>query len=246
MKRVLAGAASRRWKFPHVQHAFFSTENPPSNSEMPYARGESAADETPDQLNVVDFQTQALSHLTEESDAYSERVHVVSQLQRQGGWLMSLRSVLFKVMVGYSAAQAQGLVDAMQSAFEESIDVQTAVLTTKAEHVALKSEILERVFNSTLKFDIAQRSMRDFLEHDFVTLKQDIHMMEKLDFEAVRSEIATVETKFKLQKEASDDLFDNLVKTNAKLEKRVLNYVAAFGTTIAIILAVLSSIIEKH
>ncbi|RHY10178.1 hypothetical protein DYB28_008178 [Aphanomyces astaci] len=128
--------------------------------------------------------------------------------------------------------------------------------------MALKSEILEHVFNSTLKFDIAQRNMRDFLEHDFVTLKQDIHMMEKLDFEAVRNEIAQVEAKFKGQKDASDDMFANLVKSNARLEKRVLNYgnsvlccscmtswgyvVMAFGSTIAIILGVLGSIIEKH
>ncbi|CAK4609977.1 unnamed protein product [Aphanomyces euteiches] len=181
-------------------------------------------------IDVVDSQTQALSLLEEENHSYSERVHVVSQLQRQG----------------YSAIQAQGLVDAMKASFNESIDVQMAVLTTKAEHVALKSEILERVFNSTLKFDIAQRNMRDFLEHDFVTLKQDIHMMEKLDFEAVRNEIAQVEAKFLQQKEASDELFDNLVKANARLEKRILNYVAAFGSTIAIILAVLSSIIDKH
>ncbi|ETV76189.1 hypothetical protein H257_09700 [Aphanomyces astaci] len=181
-------------------------------------------------VDIVDSQTQALSHIDGEVESYSERVHVVSQLQRQG----------------YSAVQAQGLVDAMKLAFSDSIDVQVAVVTTKAEHMALKSEILEHVFNSTLKFDIAQRNMRDFLEHDFVTLKQDIHMMEKLDFEAVRNEIAQVEAKFKGQKDASDDMFANLVKSNARLEKRVLNYVMAFGSTIAIILGVLGSIIEKH
>ncbi|KAF0719758.1 hypothetical protein AaE_010417 [Aphanomyces astaci] len=188
-------------------------------------------------VDIVNSQTQALSHIDGEVESYSERVHVVSQLQRQG----------------YSAVQAQGLVDAMKSAFSDSIDVQVAVVTTKAEHMALKSEILEHVFNSTLKFGtprrlhhIAQRNMRDFLEHDFVTLKQDIHMMEKLDFEAVRNEIAQVEAKFKGQKDASDDMFANLVKSNARLEKRVLNYVMAFGSTIAIILGVLGSIIEKH
>ncbi|KAH9094543.1 hypothetical protein LEN26_018286 [Aphanomyces euteiches] len=221
--QVAVRAARPRWP-----RALLSTSSPTDMN--PFPREEVTPQTLGPVIDVVDSQTQALSLLEEENHSYSERVHVVSQLQRQG----------------YSAIQAQGLVDAMKASFNESIDVQMAVLTTKAEHVALKSEILERVFNSTLKFDIAQRNMRDFLEHDFVTLKQDIHMMEKLDFEAVRNEIAQVEAKFLQQKEASDELFDNLVKANARLEKRILNYVAAFGSTIAIILAVLSSIIDKH
>ncbi|KAG9414216.1 hypothetical protein AC1031_013420 [Aphanomyces cochlioides] len=221
--QAVARAVRPRWSC-----ALLSTSSPTDMN--PFPREEVSPQTLGPVIDVVDSQTQALSLLEEESHSYSERVHVVSQLQRQG----------------YSAIQAQGLVDAMKASFNESIDVQMAVLTTKAEHVALKSEILERVFNSTLKFDIAQRNMRDFLEHDFVTLKQDIHIMEKLDFEAVRNEIAQVEAKFLQQKEASDELFDNLVKANARLEKRILNYVAAFGSTIAIILAVLSSIIDKH
>ncbi|RHY32096.1 hypothetical protein DYB32_002869 [Aphanomyces invadans] len=176
----------------------------------------------------------SLSHLDGEGDSYSERVHVVSQLQRHGRNEACLRKNLIE-MVGYSAVQAQGLVDTMKTAFTDSIEVQQAVVRCSMP-----------VHFRKLTTDIAQRNMRDFLEHDFVTLKQDIHMMEKLDFEAVRNEIAQVEAKFKVQKEASDEMFDNLVKSNARLKKRVLNYVVAFGSTIAIILGVLGSIIDKH
>ncbi|OQR89555.1 hypothetical protein THRCLA_22671 [Thraustotheca clavata] len=146
---------------------------------------------------------------------------------------------------GYSAPQAQGMIDAMSSAFQESYESQATLMTTKAENNALKSEVSERLFNSTLKFDIAQRSMRELLERDFKTLKQDIHMMEKLDFENVRAEIAEVEKKFLLQRENSDEILHQLNAASQRLEKRILQYAIGFGTTIFIVLGVLGSLVVK-
>ncbi|KDO29705.1 hypothetical protein SPRG_05656 [Saprolegnia parasitica CBS 223.65] len=133
----------------------------------------------------------------------------------------------------------------MASAFKESYDSQTTLLTTKAENNALKSEVSERLFNSTLKFDIAQRSMRELLERDFKTLKQDIQMMEKLDFENVRAEIAEVEQKFILQRENSDEILHQLNVASQRLEKRILQYAIGFGTTIFIVIGVLGSLVVK-
>ncbi|OQR99818.1 hypothetical protein ACHHYP_20168 [Achlya hypogyna] len=147
---------------------------------------------------------------------------------------------------GYSAPQAQGVVDAMASAFHESYESQRQLLTTKDENNALKSEVSERLFNSTLKFDIAQRSMRELLERDFKTLKQDIQMMEKLDFENVRAEIAEVEQKFLIQRENSDEILHQLNVASQRLEKRILQYAVGFGTTIFIVVGVLGSLVVKN
>lgn len=43
--------------------------------------------------------------------------------------------------------------------------------------------------------DIAQRHMRELLERDFNNLKQDIRMLEKIDFDKIRVEIAEIEKK---------------------------------------------------
>jgi len=50
-----------------------------------------------------------------------------------------------------------------------------------------------------INIDIAQRHMRDLLERDFNNLKQDIRMMEKMDFDKVRLEISEVEKKVRLK-----------------------------------------------
>ncbi len=46
-----------------------------------------------------------------------------------------------------------------------------------------------------LWLDIAQRHMRELLERDFNNLKQDIRMLEKIDFDKIRVEIAEIEKK---------------------------------------------------
>lgn len=49
-----------------------------------------------------------------------------------------------------------------------------------------------------LLLDIAQRHMRELLERDFNNLKQDIRMLEKIDFDKIRVEIAEIEKKVRI------------------------------------------------
>ncbi|TMW63611.1 hypothetical protein Poli38472_002552 [Pythium oligandrum] len=144
---------------------------------------------------------------------------------------------------GFSAVQAEAILEVMKDSMAESLEAQARVLATKSEHVELKAELSERVFNSTLKFDIAQRHMRELLERDFNNLKQDIRMLEKLDFDKVRMEIAELEKKFLLQKQAEDETLNDLRLSMEKVEKRMLQYAVGFAGTIMAVGAALMRLV---
>ncbi|TYZ60982.1 hypothetical protein PybrP1_005337 [[Pythium] brassicae (nom. inval.)] len=130
---------------------------------------------------------------------------------------------------GFTPEQSEAILDVMKDAMADSLDAQARILATKAEHVELKAELSERVFNSTLKFDIAQRHMRELLERDFNNLKQDIRMLEKIDFDKIRVEIAEIEKKLRLSME--------------KVEKRMLQYAVGFAGTIMAVGAALTRLV---
>ncbi|ETI50185.1 hypothetical protein F441_06207 [Phytophthora nicotianae CJ01A1] len=157
---------------------------------------------------------------------------------------------------GFSPDQSEAILQVMKDAMADSLEAQSRILATKSEHVELKAELSERVFNSTLKFgkptrllrklswhfmdckhlwcyiDIAQRHSRELLERDFNTLKQDIRMLEKIDFDKIRMEIAELEKKFLLQKQAEDETLNELRLSMEKVEKRMLQYAVGFAGTI--------------
>lgn len=133
---------------------------------------------------------------------------------------------------GFSVEQSEAILQVMKDAMADSLEAQSRILATKSEHVELKAELSERVFNSTLKFDIAQRHSRELLERDFNTLKQDIRMLEKIDFDKIRMEIAELEKKFLLQKQAEDETLNELRLSMEKVEKRMLQYAVGFAGTI--------------
>ncbi|KAK1931028.1 hypothetical protein P3T76_013617 [Phytophthora citrophthora] len=133
---------------------------------------------------------------------------------------------------GFSDGQSEAILQVMKDAMADSLEAQARILATKSEHVELKAELSERVFNSTLKFDIAQRHSRELLERDFNTLKQDIRMLEKIDFDKIRMEIAELEKKFLLQKQAEDETLNELRLSMEKVEKRMLQYAVGFAGTI--------------
>ncbi|POM63654.1 NADH dehydrogenase, partial [Phytophthora palmivora] len=138
----------------------------------------------------------------------------------------------FQEVSGFTAGQSEAILQVMKDAMADSLEAQSRILATKSEHVELKAELSERVFNSTLKFDIAQRHSRELLERDFNTLKQDIRMLEKIDFDKIRMEIAELEKKFLLQKQAEDETLNELRLSMEKVEKRMLQYAVGFAGTI--------------
>ncbi|KAG6955671.1 hypothetical protein JG687_00011056 [Phytophthora cactorum] len=139
--------------------------------------------------------------------------------------------------------QSEAILQVMKDAMADSLEAQARILATKSEHVELKAELSERVFNSTLKFDIAQRHSRELLERDFNTLKQDIRMLEKIDFDKIRMEIAELEKKFLLQKQAEDETLNELRLSMEKVEKRMLQYAVGFAGTIMAVGAALMRLV---
>ncbi|RLN97865.1 hypothetical protein BBJ28_00001523 [Nothophytophthora sp. Chile5] len=91
---------------------------------------------------------------------------------------------------------------------------------------------------------IAQRHSRELLERDFNTLKQDIRMLEKIDFDKIRMEIAELEKKFLLQKQAEDETLNELRLSMEKVEKRMLQYAVGFAGTIMAVGAALMRLCE--
>ncbi|KDO29706.1 hypothetical protein SPRG_05657 [Saprolegnia parasitica CBS 223.65] len=146
---------------------------------------------------------------------------------------------------GFSAEQAEAVLDAFKSTMAESLEMQHTGLATKADHLTLKSELSERVFNTTLKFDIAQRHMKEILDRDFNNLKQEIRIIEKGDFDKVLAEIMQVEKKFMLHKQQSDTILNKLTLANETLERRIFQYAVRFGAAITVVLAFLGTYFEK-
>ncbi|CAI5731717.1 unnamed protein product [Peronospora destructor] len=144
---------------------------------------------------------------------------------------------------GFTVDQSEAILNVMKDAMADLLEAQSRILATKSEHVELKAELSERVFNSTLKFDIAQRHSRELLERDFSTLKQDIRMLEKIDFDKIRMEIAELEKKFLLQKQAEDETLNELRLSMEKVEKRMLQYAVGFAGTIMAVGAALTRLV---
>uniref|UniRef100_A0AAV1V0T0 DUF1640 domain-containing protein n=1 Tax=Peronospora matthiolae TaxID=2874970 RepID=A0AAV1V0T0_9STRA len=144
---------------------------------------------------------------------------------------------------GFSTDQSEAILCVMKGAMADSLEAQSRILATKSEHIQLRAELSERVFNSTLKFDIAQRHSRELLERDFNTLKQDIRMLEKIDFDKIRVEIAELEKKFLLQKQAEDKTLNELRLTMEKVETRMLQYSVGFAGTIMAVGAALMRLV---
>ncbi|KAH7477071.1 uncharacterized protein KRP23_7744 [Phytophthora ramorum] len=182
---------------------------------------------TSTQLAVATLGRRCFSTANSETPLYFDTHHVVKSLQEKG----------------FTVDQSESILQVMKDAMADSLEAQSRILATKSEHVELKAELSERVFNSTLKFDIAQRHSRELLERDFNTLKQDIRMLEKIDFDKIRMEIAELEKKFLLQKQAEDETLNELRLSMEKVEKRMLQYAVGFAGTIMAVGAALMRLV---
>ncbi|KAI9997549.1 hypothetical protein PInf_001464 [Phytophthora infestans] len=184
---------------------------------------------------------------TDKSDTplHFDTHNVVKSLQDRGArsCLVTLGLCTHFLFAGFSTDQSEAILHVMKDAMADSLEAQSRILATKSEHVELKAELSERVFNSTLKFDIAQRHSRELLERDFNTLKQDIRMLEKIDFDKIRMEIAELEKKFLLQKQAEDETLNELRLSMEKVEKRMLQYAVGFAGTIMAVGAALMRLV---
>jgi len=94
---------------------------------------------------------------------------------------------------GYGRQRATALMEAISSAVCESDAARAGVVATKPELLELKGELGEKVFNATLKFDIAQRHLREIVDKDLQNLKSELRAAERADSAEMRAEIGSLE-----------------------------------------------------
>ena len=70
-----------------------------------------------------------------------------------------------------SRIQSEAIVGALHDSISESQTRVTDLFASKAELLAIKSELGERVFNSQLKFDVSQRHQRELAEKELQNLE---------------------------------------------------------------------------
>ncbi|CAM9974153.1 unnamed protein product, partial [Choristocarpus tenellus] len=123
---------------------------------------------------------------------------------------------------GIPRDQAVALMDQVLLAITEANDKQIVLVATKQDLVDFKSELIEKVFNSTLKFDIAQRHLKELVQRDMDSVKFDIRQEEKSDFALLQKEIGELEKRTFVRREADEIRYANLQQEISSLEKRVM------------------------
>jgi hypothetical protein len=97
---------------------------------------------------------------------------------------------------GFSESQAAAVMNALVLAMSESQKVNQQTQATKVEFTALQSEMNEKVFNLTLKFDMQSKHIREMSAKDFNALKNDVVLLQKTsqtDLSALKTELTLAE-----------------------------------------------------
>lgn len=122
---------------------------------------------------------------------------------------------------------------------DETNSRQRELVASAADVQSLRAELSEKVFNATIKFDVAQRHLREILERDVRNLRADLRAEERQNYADLLHQMTALEKAF-LKKETEDDKrVENIMTEQAHLETRILRYIfgglIGGGATIATI-----------
>ena len=126
-----------------------------------------------------------------------------------------------------SRSQAEAVVAALCHSLAESQSKAGDTFASKAELLGVKSELGERVFNSQLKFDVAQRHQRELTEKDLLNLKTQIREAERKDFAELLAAVHVVEKQMLEQQALGDKKVEGLRAAMTELELRMLRVTIA-------------------
>mmetsp|Transcript_11796 Transcript_11796/g.38812 ORF Transcript_11796/g.38812 Transcript_11796/m.38812 type:complete len:197 (-) Transcript_11796:113-703(-) len=130
-----------------------------------------------------------------------------------------------------SRRQAEAVVVAMAKILDDVALRQQDVVATKAYVQAVNAELNERIFNSQIKGDVAQRHLRELMEKDLRNLRGDLRTEERKDYADLLAQIQNIE-KAVLKKASDDDRrIESMMTEQAHLETRILRYI--FGGVLA-------------
>jgi hypothetical protein len=126
-----------------------------------------------------------------------------------------------------SRIQSEAIVGALHDSISESQTRVTDLFASKAELLAIKSELGERVFNSQLKFDVSQRHQRELAEKELQNLKSELRSLERADVAELLSAVHDLEKKMLEQQAHSDSKVEGLRSAMTELELRMLRVTIA-------------------
>ncbi|CAM9558931.1 unnamed protein product, partial [Ectocarpus sp. 13 AM-2016] len=113
---------------------------------------------------------------------------------RQGhGAFDTYRFVTELERAGVPKGQAVMIMEQVLLAISEANTRQIALVATKQDLLSLQSEINEKVFSSTLRYDLAQRHLKELMQRDLMQVKADVRSEEKFDFAKLHDEITELE-----------------------------------------------------
>jgi hypothetical protein len=102
-------------------------------------------------------------------------------------------------------------------------------MATKAEVASARAELSERVFNATLRFDIAERHTRELMEKEtkraIADLRGDLRTADAADNEGLLKVINKLEVQILAKQSDIDRRFEQMNADHANLELRVIRYV---------------------
>ena len=93
---------------------------------------------------------------------------------------------------GFNESQAISIMNALVKAMHDMSAVNQTTQASKAEFTALQSEMSEKIFNLTLKFDMQSKHIREMNQKDFLSLKNDVALLQKTtqtDISALKTEL---------------------------------------------------------
>ncbi|CAM9838852.1 unnamed protein product [Pylaiella littoralis] len=126
---------------------------------------------------------------------------------RQGhGAFDTFRFVTELEGAGVPREQAIAMMEQVLLAISEANTRQIALVATKQDLLSLQSEINEKVFSSTLRYDLAQRHLKELMQRDLTQVKADVRSEEKFDFAKLHDEITELEKRVFQRRETDEVL----------------------------------------
>lgn len=141
---------------------------------------------------------------------------------------------------GVPRGQAVIIMEQTLLAISEANTRQTSLVATKEDLLNLQSGISEKVFSATLRYDLAQRHLKELMQKDLMQAKADVRQEEKFDYAKLHDEITELEKRVFQRRETDEVRFTQVHTEIAALERRViLQYgIGFFGSVLALGLAV--------
>lgn len=148
---------------------------------------------------------------------------------------------------GWTEEQAVVVMDALLSAMSESLENTSESLVSRGEFVELKSMLSEKLFNSSLKYDLQQKHLREVFKSETEAIKSDMVAQRKTwdsELSAFRSDVrmtqktelfALQQAVAKIEKERENE-WARYKSEHEQLENRLIKYalgfVASFGALV--------------